>query len=347
MNAYITSDRIGIETGGGKVTQNEIDAMREMGKITLTWDRKELGESSSVWDDDKKTLLEVSKYPDVGLAHFYAGTFSKTVEHLRSKGAIVSYTAAAHDIDVSRQEHEKLQIPFNYEHLTNPELWSRYVAGYLNASMLICPSPYSARIMQRYGYKGPIKIIPHGCDVPDTPCDYYPNHFTVGYMGAVGPDKGLIYLLQAWRELGFKDATLLLAGSQSKSQWMTGLIKYLNVQNVQCLGWVEDISHFYNRLSLYVQPSASEGFGCEILEAMAHNRPVIASRGAGASYLVPEYCTVRACDHRELANKIDEVRRMYRENVPSDLWRETARKYTWDKVRAMYVEAWNLQILGG
>jgi len=45
--------------------------------------------------------------------------------------------------------------------------------------------------MQSYDAIIPIEIIPHGTDIPEetTPPS---KEFTVGYLGAIGPDKGLV-----------------------------------------------------------------------------------------------------------------------------------------------------------
>ncbi len=114
----------------------------------------------------------------------------------------------------------------------------------------------------------------------------FPDKFTVGYLGAYGPDKGVKYLLQAWEELGYTDAVLRLAGRDSTSVHVQNMVSKYGGGSIEMCGWQDSVSDFYDSLSLYVQPSVTEGFGIEILEAMAHRKPVIASDGAGACFVL-------------------------------------------------------------
>ncbi len=105
------------------------------------------------------------------------------------------------------------------------------------------------------------------------------------------------------------------------------------------MGWVDDTSSFYDRISLYVQPSATEGFGLEILEAMAHGRLAIASEGAGAVDLALSRFPVG--DVSRLAELIDSFKKDANNlRVMGERAREKAQDFTWDKVREMYKQVW-------
>lgn len=363
MNLYITADKLGEQSGGGAVTYHEAEALKALGPCRIV-DREVLGKEWAVTisaedEEDLKRQLQDPWCWDhwarsaVGtslsnFAHFYAGTFSRAIEGLKSRGCKISYTAAAHDIEESRKEHELLGVPFNYPHLVQPKLRDRYVKGYLEADLLICPSTHSARVMRGFGAKQPIFIIPHGCYLPEKVAPL-PKKFTVGYLGAVGPDKGLIYLLQAWKKLNYGgDALLQIAGPHSQSDFVFGLITQIigRNDNIALRGWVENVSDFYNSISLYVQPSVTEGFGIEVLEAMAHSRPVICSVGAGAHDVVPlsqrlEQFKTSPRDVIDLANSINYMKDQ--QGWLCELgWanREEAEKYTWDKIRERYIQVW-------
>ncbi len=336
---YITADEVGKPNhGGGSVTWNEWEALCSLGESKMM-DRNCMNvRREEPWGWDESARYAANQYSIVGyecpkLAHFYAGTFTKTVAYLRNGGAKVSYTAAAHDIEASKREHSLLQIPFNYPHLTDPALWKRYVGGYLAADLVICPSTHSAECMRRYGCKN-IKVIPHGVDLPKEIAPL-PKVFTVGCLGAVhGPDKGLIYLLQAWKQLNYKDAQLIIAGPHSQSQFVQDLCHKYGGGRIWLRGWVDNVSNFYNDISLYVQPSVTEGFGIEVLEAMAHERPVLCSTGAGAVDVVEHWWRYQPLDIEQLASKIDTVRGSFVGRY------QEAKNYTWDKIKQLYVETW-------
>jgi glycosyltransferase involved in cell wall biosynthesis len=133
--------------------------------------------------------------------------------------------------------------------------------------------------------------------------------------------------------------------------------------NFELLGWVPDVSDFYARCSLYVQPSVTEGFGIEVLEAMAHGRTVLCSTGAGSADVVDPSALFPPCDAAALAEKIRQARFVFDHSIyplkegrpvndpafPTgklDLTavgkfnREKAAAYTWDKVREQYKQLW-------
>lgn len=359
MNLYLTADRVGVQTGGGLVTRHEAGALRELGPCEV-WGREQLGQLASspgagpdpwCWDAAAKAHLlgrhweaDGGKFPR--LCHVYAGTFGETVGYLRSRGCKVAYTAAAHDVAASRQAHLDAGLPYDYPHLTEPDLFGRYLRGYREADVLVCPSRHSEAVMRGFGCAQRIEVIPHGVDLPPDPPAPLPGRFTVGYLGAYGPDKGVPTLLQAWKKLNYPDATLVLAGRDSASPYVMQLCRRHGGGHIQLRGWVPDVADFYGGLSLYVQPSLTEGFGIEVLEAMAHGRAVVCSSGAGAADVVPPDQWFEAGSATRLAELIDAYKRSYwLETTPGSSFGEgrplaTARDYTWGKIRQRYQALW-------
>lgn len=355
MNLYLTADRIGEQTGGGLVTAHESLAMVDLsvdnGKREVSdfraISRKDLeavdqGRLAEPWKWDTLAYSLFGNKPK--LAHIYSGTFSNCVSKLKNNGAKVCYTIAAHDREVSRKEHEAMGWGFPYPHLVESNLWQRYIDGYRKADVIVCPGSVPAETVRRYGPEFEtkrIEIIPHGCVSPET-VKPLPERFTVGYMGALGPDKGVRYLLEAWKKLNYKDALLVLAGRDSGMDYAQQMVAQFGGGSVYLMGWVKDPSDFYNSLSLYVQPSATEGFGIEVLEAMAHGRPVLCSDGAGAVTVVPESSRFPARFSQSLAIRIDGMRNCVKDmnGRPFLIERDIAEAHTWDKIRQRYIDLW-------
>jgi len=350
MNLYLTADKIGGPSGGATVTYHESKALADLGDCKVLG-REQLECNQEPWGWDRcayELITKRSFVPLPNLTHFYAGTFPTVAEFLKSRGLKITYTAAAHDIKLSRREHEKLGLPYDLPHLTDKRQLEAYLYGYLQADVLICPSQHSAHVMRKFGAKNRIEIIPHGVDLP-TKVKPLPKQFRVGYLGAYGPDKGVIYLLQAWKQLAYKDATLVLAGRDSTHPWVQGLLRQYGGGNIETLGWVNNVSDFYNSISLYVQCSITEGFGIEVLEALAHGRYCLCSTGAGASdvYLNPtrglpnQSMIFKPGSPDDLASLIDHTRKNWSwdEGVPTAC-REIAKNYTWDKIRSRYQKLW-------
>lgn len=365
---YVTADRIGEPSGGGLVTSQESQALQEfavlkglgsikaIGREELTY-RPDDAITSVVGDPWVWDLLTYHKFgSDLKLAHVYSGTFSESVRKMKANGTKVVYTVAAHSIEASRKAHAELGLPYPYNHLTDPLLWRRYSAGYWLADAIVVPSSYSERVVQEqhqalFGKPHPrVVIIPHGCHVPEKVAPL-PGRFTVGYLGSFGADKGVRYLLEAWKKLNYQDATLLLGGRDSVSDWALSLVARYGGGSILLAGWVKDVSDFYAKCSLYVQPSSTEAFGIEVLEAMAHGRPVLCSEGAGASDTVPDFArgfVVPAGSADALAVGI-EVSRKNKDVLgvsASTAMARHAQSYDWKLVRQKYRDLYR-EVLGG
>jgi glycosyltransferase involved in cell wall biosynthesis len=335
---YITADDIGSNSGGGVVTKNELEALKDIG-IVDSYGRKQLGSSDDPFECDERmySILYNVRLKRIKLAHFYAGTFSKTIQLLKSHGIKVTYTAAAHDPEESRKAHEALGISFdNYRHMVDPELWARYLQGYKDADWLAVPSTNSDITMRNLGCVNHQRIIPHGIDTSVYHKEFpKPKTFTVGYLGSTGADKGLIVLLQAWKKAALKDSVLMLNGARMPE--MYGLIRQEGGGNVMVGGYVDNVSDFYASCSCYCQPSITEGFGIEVLEALAHKRPVIVSTGAGASDVVrtdKNGVLFKSWDVDELVRCIKYIKGEHNYDF-SDIV-----NYDWKVIRERYVKFW-------
>lgn len=342
---YCTADRIGTPTGGGSVTHNELLAMQMLGGSVSVFDQAVLGQSDNPFDMDSNLyirLMENDQYKQVKLAHFYSGTFSKTIQLLKRGHTRITYTAAAHSIEESRKAHTELSLTYNYPHLTDPDLWEQYVTGYKSADVLICPSTHSAKVMADFGCTAPIRIIPHGTSpVKVKPM---PKTFRLGYLGAIGADKGLIYLLQAWKMADLKDASLVLAGPHITSLFHVARIA--GGRNIEFKGYVDSPSDLYNYCTVYCQPSVTEGFGIEVIEALAHGRPVIVSSGAGAADVVtPENGLVVRPKHvGDLVEAIIAFAKMPDLEARSVKVVHTAAHYYWPVIYPQYVMLWKKEL---
>lgn len=341
---YCTADTIGTETGGGVVTANELLALRTVSDTVEVIERKDIDPSK--WRQPDSPFLydyfalQQIKDKRFDLAHFYGWTFSQSVQWLKSQGTKVTCTIAAHDRKISIEEFGRLGLEYPFHHIKDDDLWQIFFEGLRLADVVIAPSTRSAEFLKSEGCKK-VVIIPHGTNLPKQ-VKPIPERFDVAYLGAIGPDKGLLYLIQAWAMLNYPDSRLILAGGGTETLEL--FIRHItNNANFVLLGRVASPSDLYNACSIYIQPSVTEGFGIEVPEAMAHGRPVIVSEGAGASDLIDDsigfVVPIRA--PRAIAEKIDWCRQN-RDKLPEmgERARKKAENYTWDKIRGRYQEIW-------
>jgi glycosyltransferase involved in cell wall biosynthesis len=276
------------------------------------------------------------------VAHLYAGPFVNTIRYLKSKGIKTILSIDAHDRDESISEFRNLGYEYPYNHVKNDDLWKIYNGGPHEADIVIVPSMASAEFLKREGVDNTkLRIISHGITIPGNyNISSSPEQFNVGYLGQYGPDKGIKYLIEAWSHLDYKDSTLVFGGTNSKALG-SSINKYAITGKYSLLGYVDDVSNFYNNISVYVQPSVTEAFGMEILEAMSYGRPVIASEGAGASDLIEEGVNGYVVNKRDpgaIADKIDFLKNtadLFKMGVAA---RKTSEKYDWSIIRQRYIE---------
>lgn len=319
MRLFITADRIGEATGGGQVTAHEFKALVDTGDEVGTINPPA---QADPFETDRHALATYkAKYSGkVSHAHGYAGCFTETIKALKQDGAYITWSVAAHDVGLSRLAYADIGAPFPYPHLTQPELFKQYTEGYRLADLIICPSRHSEKVLRSQGIKN-IRIINHGTTPADVPP--MPDTFTLGYLGSYGADKGIVWLLRAWAQCQ-NVGKLILGGKDSHT--IKPLIESMNLKNIELHGWYDDVNEFYSRISCYVQPSTTEGWGLEVSEAQARGRPTIATDGCGAADIATVVVPSRNAD--ALAKTIKWLSKAKDvQPTPPPLWVDVEREY--------------------
>lgn len=346
---YITADTYGVHSGGGSVLKHEKLALKSVFDSVTLLDSQDVVipayESQDItFLNDYWCLAKLTRHPElldgVSLVHFYSGCFSETVKYLRARGIPVTYTCPAHDHRLSIEEFDRYAGGYPFPHIGNPVLYDQHLECLRHANMVIVPSTHSKRYLLEMGIATDIRVIPHGIEsVPDQIAPY-PEKFTVGYVGQMGPDKGLVYLIKAWGQLGYDDARLVLAGQHHVLDYLARMIRREAPKGkFVLLGEVPDVNVVYDACNICVFPSVTEGFGIGVIEAMSRGRPVIVSEGAGAADAIACGGGIRVGirSHSDIRLAIDRYYHHPEEQADDgEIAQDLARRYTWGKVRAMY-----------
>jgi glycosyltransferase involved in cell wall biosynthesis len=105
--------------------------------------------------------------------------------------------------------------------------------------------------------------------------------FRVIFVGIIGLRKGVVYLLEAFKQLRLKNAELLLISPIDEDfkpilKRYDGTFKHIDsVEN-------RDLPNYYSNSSVFVFPSLVEGSALVSYEAMACGLPMIATENAGS-----------------------------------------------------------------
>jgi glycosyltransferase involved in cell wall biosynthesis len=351
MNSLFISLDFGTNSSGNLVSKHELEALKLFGNVI------QLGYhdiSPSVYNlPDNPFLMDyltLNRVPqldltDIDLVHFYGGPYTQTIRYLKAKGIMVSLTLDAHDRMESIKEFGNLGYEYPFKHVSDERLWAIFNGAAHEADIVIVPSMVSAEFLKQEGVDNRnIRIIPHGINVPENwGVTKIPDQFNVGYLGQYGPDKGVRYLIEAWSRLDYKDSTLIFGGANSKSIGPF-INKYAITGNFNLLGYVNDVADFYNNVSVYIQPSVTEGFGMTVIQAMSYGRPVICSNGAGAVDTIEDGVNGFIVDKRDPGAIADKIQ--YFKDNPKEIEkmgnnaRGTSLNYSWNKVEQRYIDVW-------
>lgn len=112
-----------------------------------------------------------------------------------------------------------------------------------------------------------------------------PDALVIGSAGRLVDGKRMELLIESARLLRDRHVpcVMVIAGDGPARQGLQERARALGLQNiVHFEGFVEDMPAFYSGLDVFVLASATESFGLVITEAMACERPVVATPTAGA-----------------------------------------------------------------
>lgn len=115
------------------------------------------------------------------------------------------------------------------------------------------------------------------------------NSLVVGTVGRLVPVKGPESLIEASKIIVSKypDTYFLFVGDGPLRQSLEMKAIQIGVKkNIIFLGWRDDVSKIISIFDIFVLPSLNEGMGRVLVEAMALQKPIVASRVGGIPDLV-------------------------------------------------------------
>lgn len=233
------------------------------------------------------------------------------------------------------EEYKKHGLTRNPMH---PLTVERMVKEADEADCIVAPSRLVADSYVAAGYKAcKLAVNPLGVDLPVVPAEEKReprDSFRFAFVGQLSIQKGLPGLLRVWKKLAPPIAELVLAGviPPEESVVIEPLLR--DTPGVKWDGHCHDVPALMRSCDAFVLPSAQDGFGLVVLEAMANGLPVIVSDRVGAQDCVSEGKSgfiFRFGDADALADRMNEWL-----NDPANarfmgaVARDAARKYSWE-----------------
>lgn len=116
-----------------------------------------------------------------------------------------------------------------------------------------------------------------------------PTDFAMAYVAEINDNKNQMMLLEMFERVrrAVPNAKLLLIGPEHDNGALRKFIESRQLQNgILLLGWRNDVPALLRLSDVYVASSKSEGMGLNLIEAMACDLPVVASRNRGHAEII-------------------------------------------------------------
>jgi glycosyltransferase involved in cell wall biosynthesis len=270
--------------------------------------------------------------------------------------AAVPVVVTVHDLTffTNPEWHERAKVEFFKRAI-------RYAAAH--AAVLICVSDLTASLLDHFvPTHAPVVVAPHGVDLerfsPDerdddamlAPLGLADTPFIL-FVGTVEPRKGLDVLLDAFRDVASRDASVQLCIVGQAGWGMHELSSLIDAHEfssrIRRLGFVDDavLPALMRRARVVAYPSRGEGFGLPVLEALACGASVVTSRNTVMQEVAGDAAMFAGVgESEELASVLaetlamDEPERVERAKNA----RDRAERFTWAASLDKHLEAYGL-----
>ncbi|MBN1448627.1 MAG: glycosyltransferase family 4 protein [Bacteroidetes bacterium] len=222
--------------------------------------------------------------PPCDIFHVWGNYALASIPHARKHGAhIVLERGSSHPYyqdAILREEFERFGVEIERAH---PQIIEKGLKEIELVDRVIIPSEFVYRSFVANGVpEEKLRVIPYG---------FNPDHFRRGektddvfrvlFVGNIGIQKGVHYLLDAWERLALPNAELVFVGKVEDG--MRPLLEK-HAARITLRGHVrhEDLHRAYAQASVFVLPSLQEGSALVTYEAMACGLPLLVSENTGS-----------------------------------------------------------------
>ncbi|HTR97557.1 MAG TPA: glycosyltransferase family 4 protein [Candidatus Acidoferrales bacterium] len=224
----------------------------------------------------------------------------------------------------------------------------------------------ASTLVEDYGIgRDRVRVVPNGADPPDeareaAPARAWRERFATSMIrplwvvaARLEEQKGHAVLIDALGEVWKRglDFTLAVAGEGSLRAALEERARAAGLETrVRFLGRIEDIGPLLAAADAVVLPSLWEGLPLTLLEAMARNRPVIATRVGGVPEAIEDGIHGALVPPSDVAALADELERFHRRSERATRLGRAAgerarREYSWAAVAAGFETVYD-EVLG-
>jgi len=235
---------------------------------------------------------------------------------------------------------------------------SAYLPVYCRlCDLIIAPSPGMRDVLVRFGVDAPIDVVPNGVDIRPfrqasnsldrAQLGFPPNDVLLIYVGRLGPEKNLSFLLRSFAGTAkaYDHIGLILVGDGPERQDLQEQAAYLKIDNrVQFTGSIpyEQMPGYLSMADAFVTASVTEVHPLSVIEAMAAGLPVLGIQSPGVGDTVEDSVTGLLAEEEDLAIFTAKMVRLVTEHEQrremGKCARRTAENYAIERTTEMMLE---------
>jgi glycosyltransferase involved in cell wall biosynthesis len=218
--------------------------------------------------------------------------------------------------------------------------------------IILSSSAAMQKVPNRRRVEKKISIVPYGIDAESFHPHELPTQPTILFLAKVSYHKGIMVLLDAFREVHktLQNAKLIVAGLGPEMELAQSVAKTIgDGRAAQFIGKVdrENVPACLQNCTVFCLPSYGEAFGMSALEAMACGRAVVVTDDGGLRHIVTNEGgrKVPVADSEKLAAALIEILQdpVLAQNMGAHNRKQVEERYAWDKVidqiEGLYYEA--------
>lgn len=363
--AFIGHKRIPSREGGIEIVVDELATrMAARGEQVVVYNRKGHNVAGEEFDNQSSTsdkpfmyrgvkVIPVTTIDAKGLAALTSSFFA-TVKAIMARPDVIHYHAEGPCVPLRFAHWFGIRTVATIHGLDwQRAKWGKFASTYLKLgerAAATCADEVIvlSRNVQRYfkdTYGRDVRFIPNGIERNESvPANEITRKYGLAkdgyvlFLGRIVPEKGVHYLIEAFKQLD-TDKKLVIAGGSSDSAEYYEQIQSAAATDPRIVltGFIEgqELAELYSNAYIYVLPSDLEGMPMSLLEAMSYGNCCLTSDIPECAEVVEDHAvTFHKSDIADLTTKLSNL--LADSSRVAELQATAAnyitQKYNWDKV---------------
>jgi glycosyltransferase involved in cell wall biosynthesis len=316
-------------------------------------------------EDDEKNIIRTRGMPLVDSGYYISVRYNDEaqrilqtmdivhVHHPFTSGQLALRYCKASNIPIVFTNHTRYDLYAQvYIPIVPEAMWDAFLKAYMpsfcrSCDLVIAPSAGLKEVLNKLNVDSNIEVVPNGIEVEpfQTPADRIPRStFNIGeeailltYMGRLGPEKNLSFLMQSFSAIAksFNGVHLIFIGGGAERQNLEEQARYLDISDkVHFTGQVpyENLPSYQVSADVFVTASISEVHPLSLIESMAAGLPAVGIQSPGIGDIIEDGVNGLLAPTQDLAIFTAKIARIvsdheYRHQLAANA-RESAKLYS-------------------